>query len=319
MANKTNKVALDDTGERMIPSYHKGTVMYAEHMSRYVAAKDIIKGKVVLDIASGSGYGTKILAEHAEFVYGVDVDEPAVEYAKNNFSAPNITYKVGDGEKIPLDNASVDVVITFETIEHVKDYKKFVKEIRRVLKPDGIAIVSTPNELEFTDGNHYHLHEFEYDELRSLLASDFKYIDPYFQATWVSVAITNEENISKESTFEPLVFNYKPLEREKYLYFYLVCSNKKIEEKVPSVLALGGHYSARELTEISDLNSNNLANYKIVVDNANKEIERLNDLYTKTNNELQQAKDEINAILNSKTFKIKSKITKPFTPRHEKK
>lgn len=148
---------LENDYERMVPEYHEGKLIYAEHVTRYLAAQSVVKDKVVLDIASGSGYGTKILAESAKFVYGVDVNEAAVNYSKKKYASKNIEYLVGDGESIPLKDNSVDVVITFETIEHIKNYSKFLDEVARVLKPDGLAIVSTPNDLEFAEGNHFSL------------------------------------------------------------------------------------------------------------------------------------------------------------------
>src|SRR6185436_11181815 len=98
------KKKLENTGERMIPALHAGELMYAEHVTRYEAAAAIIKDKVVLDIASGSGYGTKMLAEHAKKVYGVDVSAEAVDYAKERFSAKNVEYRVGSGTQIPLED-----------------------------------------------------------------------------------------------------------------------------------------------------------------------------------------------------------------------
>src|SRR5581483_6067845 len=160
---------LSDTGERMIPKKHQGKLIYAEHITRYQAAAELAKGKVVLDIACGTGYGTKLLAQSAKKAYGVDIDPNAVKYAKENYSAKNTEYLVGDGESIPLDDGSVDLLVTFETIEHVRNYRKFLDEIIRVLKPDGLAIVSTPNDLEFAEGNHFHLHEFKLQELTGLL------------------------------------------------------------------------------------------------------------------------------------------------------
>lgn len=145
------KTALQDTGERMIPGFHGRTIMYAEHMTRYIAAQELSDGKVVLDIAAGSGYGTNILAQKAKKAYGVDVSPDAIKYAQENYGAKNIEFLVGDAEEIPLPDKSVDLVITFETIEHVKNYKKFLSEISRVLKEDGLAIVSTPNDEEFTE------------------------------------------------------------------------------------------------------------------------------------------------------------------------
>lgn len=245
MTSKRTK--LENDYERMVPEFHSGRLIYAEHLTRYLAAKPAIKDKIVLDIASGSGYGTKLLADSAKFVYGVDVNEVAINYSKENYSANNVEYLVGDGESIPLDDNSIDVVITFETIEHIKDYKKFLDEVDRVLKPDGLAIVSTPNDIEFAEGNHFHLHEFEYDELTMLLKKYFKNIDPYFQSTWKYVAVGTEKDLGRDTTGETL--NLTKKSRDQHLYFYLLCSKRKITEKIKHIAALGEHYSDRQLHE----------------------------------------------------------------------
>ncbi|HSW66038.1 MAG TPA: class I SAM-dependent methyltransferase [Bacillota bacterium] len=241
------KATLKNDYERMVPEFHKGTLTYAEHMTRYTCAQKIVTGKVVLDIASGSGYGTQLLAKKAKKVYGVDVDKTSVQYAAEHYGAPNIEYKVGDGEAIPLEDNSVDVVVTFETIEHIKDYRKFLSEVKRVLKPDGLAIVSTPNDLEFAEGNHFHLHEFEYRELIDLLKKDFKNIDSYYQATWKYVAVGTEQLMSSQGPVSVPTMSYSPADPKEYLYFYLVCSNRKITEKIEPMAALGEHYSDRQL------------------------------------------------------------------------
>lgn len=303
---KKNEIKLDDTGERMIPEAHKGTVMYAEHMTRYIAAQDFVKGKIVLDIASGSGYGTKILSKEAAKVYGVDVDKKSVEYSKNNFSSDNIEYLVGDGESIPLKSKTVDVVISFETIEHVKDYKKFLSEVKRVLKDDGVAIISTPNKSEFTQGNHFHLHEFEYEELENLLKKDFKYVESYLQATWVSVALAKEAVLKSEGVIPSIkTYNMKPLENEKALYFYFLCSSKEISKSIEPISAFGGHYSARELTDIQKLNDKNISDYKIVLKNLENSKLELSKNYDKVVAEL---KDELQNIKNSSAYKIACKL-----------
>lgn len=251
---KQYKTELDDTGERMVPEYHKGALIYAEHTTRYLAALPIVKGKVVLDIASGSGYGSQILATSAKKVYGVDISPEAVKYAGEHFNASNIEYLVGTGEDIPLESNSVDSVVTFETIEHIKDYKKFIDEIKRVMKADGVAIVSTPNDKEFAEGNHFHLHEFEYDELMAMLKKAFKYTQSYFQATWKYVAIGDEKMLTeKKSQVE--VLNEAPITKEEALYFYVICSDRPITEKFDYISAVGAHYSDRnELQLINEKN-----------------------------------------------------------------
>jgi ubiquinone/menaquinone biosynthesis C-methylase UbiE len=304
----TKKATLKNDYERMVPEFHKGTLTYAEHLTRYQAAQPLVKDKIVLDIASGSGYGSKLLAETATKVYGVDVDKTSVEYSRQNYGAANIEYKVGDGESIPLADNSVDVVATFETIEHIPDYGKFIKEVKRVLRPDGIAIVSTPNDLEFAEGNHFHLHEFEYSELMSLLAKDFKYIDSYYQGTWKYVAVGPKDLFGSETEVAIPTLNLAPKQDVEYLYFYLVCSNRKIEVDIAPLAALGGHYSDRQLLgEKEQL----LERIRIV----EEERESLRGYLDKANGQslgMQAERDklqkELDDLRGTKTYKIGSKL-----------
>jgi len=244
----TDTSTIDNDGERMVPEIHRPSLMYAEHVTRYLAAADLVRGKRVLDIASGSGYGGHLLARTAASVVGVDLSSDAVAYARAHYPAPNLEFRQGSAERIPLDDASVDVVTTFETIEHVEDYRGFVAEIDRVLAPGGVAVVSTPNDLEFIEGNHFHLHEFVYDELVELLAERFAHIRPYFQATWKAVAVATEDAFDREGTVDVEVHNLAPLERDQFLYFYLVCGREAADVEVPvrGLLALGAHWSDRE-------------------------------------------------------------------------
>lgn len=237
---------LQNTGERMIPEFHAGSLMYAEHLVRYKAAQNIVKGKTVLDVACGSGYGTKLLAKTSKNVIGIDIDKDTIEFAKKNYGAKNIDYLVGDCTDMPLEDASFDAVVTFETIEHIKDYNKFIKEIKRVLKPDGLVIISTPNSLEFTPGNHFHLHEFKYQELIDILKQDFNNIDSYFQSTSKYVGISPKRTIGEIGEVTQTVSNLYPLTIEQCLYFYLLCSNRKITEKIVPQGALGSLYSDKE-------------------------------------------------------------------------
>jgi SAM-dependent methyltransferase len=229
----------------MVPEFHKGGLIYAEHLTRYRSALPVVSGLIALDIACGSGYGTQVLATEAQHVYGVDVSADAVAYARAHFDAPNVEFLVGDAVSIPLPDDSVDVVVTFETIEHIEDHLGFVKEMKRVLKPGGVALVSTPNDLEFAEGNHFHLHEFEYNELMELLTSEFAFTTSLFQATWKFVAVGTEDSFVTEGPIEIPTENLAPLERDKYLYFYVVCSDRPIEREVAPVAALGAHYSDR--------------------------------------------------------------------------
>lgn len=292
------KAILENDSERMIPEFHKHSLIYAEHLTRYLVAKELIKDKVVLDIASGSGYGTKLLSEGAKKVYGVDVNEKAVAYSRQNYNSKNIEYLVGNGERIPLEDSSVDVVVTFETIEHIENYGLFIKEVKRVLKDDGIAVVSTPNDLEFAEGNHFHLHEFEYDELVKLLEKDFKYIDSYYQATSKFVAIGRDSVFNQEGKLNIPILNLSPIDASKYLYFYLICSNRKITEKIESIGAIGEHYSDREM----------MKNHVAVT----SQINSLKDAVQTLETDRVKLSRELELIRSSRSYKLAKKLAAPY-------
>lgn len=294
MINKKTKLV--DDYERMVPEFHKDKLIYAEHISRYLAAVPIVSNKVVLDVASGSGYGTKILSDSAKFVYGVDINKVAVNYSRENYGAKNIEFLVGDGESIPIDSETIDVVVTFETIEHIKDYKKFLKELVRVLKPDGIAIISTPNDLEFSEGNHFHLHEFQYEELTNLLKEYFKNLTPYFQSTWKYVAVGSEKDLS--SNIETTILNLTKKNRDQHLYFYMLASNRTITEEVKLTAALGEHYSDR-----------------LLQDKDVKYERRLSSIEAENNDleyQLRKTKLELDEIIKSRSYGVYRRLVKIY-------
>ena len=171
------------TGERMILNRMKKETEI-EHLCRYEYAMQFVGGKKVLDAACGSGYGTKMLAQKAMNVIGMDISQEAIEYAKQNYKKDNSEYFVGSVEKLPFKDNEFDVVVSFETIEHVDEriQKAFLNEIQRVLKNDGMLIMSTPNKKIYTDErtggvmSEYHIKEFYEDEFKRFLASKFKYV-----------------------------------------------------------------------------------------------------------------------------------------------
>jgi ubiquinone/menaquinone biosynthesis C-methylase UbiE len=115
-----------------------------EHFHRYFLARDLCRGKVVLDIASGEGYGSALLSQVARSVIGVEFSSDVVAHASAAYARPNLRFVVGDARAIPLQTASVDIVESFETIEHIYEQEDFLSEARRVLRPGGILVMSTP-------------------------------------------------------------------------------------------------------------------------------------------------------------------------------
>jgi ubiquinone/menaquinone biosynthesis C-methylase UbiE len=238
---------LEDTGERMIPEHHKGRNIYGAHFGRYRAGMSLLKDKVVLDIACGSGYGTHLMATVAKKVYGVDVDAGTIAYAAEHYGGKNIVYRQGDGIAIPLEDNSVDVVVSYETIEHIDDYQTFLKEVKRILRSEGLLLLSTPNDVEYAEGNHFHLHEFTYNQLKKLVGQYFKHHKDYFQTLWLSSTILPEALQTSEWETPILTTSTIALRPEQSIYFFMLCSDREISEQIEAQGVIGEHFRQRDL------------------------------------------------------------------------
>jgi len=164
-------------GERFLPEIMHGEIEL-EHLHRYRFASQFVADKEVLDIASGEGYGSALLAQFARNVIGVDVDQQAIDHARSKYGAGNLEFRVGSCAQIPLDDKSVDVVVSFETIEHHTEHEAMMVEIKRVLRPGGLLVISSPDRLTYSDKpnfrNPFHVKELYRDEFESLLGAHFK-------------------------------------------------------------------------------------------------------------------------------------------------
>lgn len=163
------------TGERLETSIFSRDAI--EHLHRYAIVTNYVFGKKVLDIACGEGYGSFLMSDKAALVYGVDIDSDSIAKAKVKYNKSNIKYKIGSTDKIPLDDSCVDVVVSFETIEHHDKHNKMMLEIKRVLKPKGLLIISTPDKLHYSDErnfkNRYHIKELYKNEFVKLVSTYF--------------------------------------------------------------------------------------------------------------------------------------------------
>jgi ubiquinone/menaquinone biosynthesis C-methylase UbiE len=168
-----NNHSIHNTAERLIPQHSDLNTFY-EHAYRYAFACKYLKGACVLDIASGEGYGTYCISKIAKNVVGVDICKESVELAKVKYG---LDYRLGDAENIPLESNSIDVVVSFETIEHIANPDKFINEVNRVLKKNGKLIISTPNKDIYhhnQESNSYHLSEMTQLEFQQCLEKFFK-------------------------------------------------------------------------------------------------------------------------------------------------
>ena len=132
------------TGERLIPG-EVDIDLLNEHMARYHFAVRLARGKRVLDAGCGAGYGSAELADVAESVTGIDIAPEAIAFARAHYERPNLSFEEASCTGLPFGDASFDLVVAFEVIEHLEDWKGFLHEVRRVLAPSGQLIVSTPN------------------------------------------------------------------------------------------------------------------------------------------------------------------------------
>jgi ubiquinone/menaquinone biosynthesis C-methylase UbiE len=235
----SDKPILEYTGERYMPEV-QGKIEL-EHFHRYIFASHFVKGKLVLDIACGEGYGSNMLAGIASHVVGVDISEEAVEHAKQQYQKPNLEFMHGSCDAIPLADSSIDVVVSFETIEHHDRHEEMLQEIKRVLKPDGILIISSPDKYEYSDKpggtNIYHVKELYRHEFDGLIAHHFQNMVSYGQRVLYGSAILRDDGPSSIYTAELTddTFVQAP-GMQRPLYLIAVASDAKIPPLPSSIL-----------------------------------------------------------------------------------
>ena len=216
------------TGERYVPDSCIDAEIRIEHTQRYMFAKEWVSGKVVLDAACGEGYGSNILSEGARKVVGLDLDANAIIHAKQKYGSDIVSFVEGSIENLPFKDNTFDVVVSFETIEHVNGeiQESFLSEIKRVLKPDGILIMSTPNKKVYTDlvkgSNPFHKKEFYFQEYKEFINKEFVNLLIYEQYPELIYMLTNEENNT---------LDLKKKEATEARYYLSVSSNVQIEKK----------------------------------------------------------------------------------------
>jgi len=168
--------------ERIVPDETEPGIV-ALHLKRYTFALPYCEGAEVLDAGCGVGYGTSVLGRVARRVLGVDRDVASVDYARGRYAAPNVEFQVGDLLALGLDDRSFDVVTSFEVLEHLRDQECFLAELARILRPDGVLVLSTPHVAQTTDrpGNPFHERELSRADFAALLARHFADVELYGQ------------------------------------------------------------------------------------------------------------------------------------------
>lgn len=176
--------------ERFDPVDHAETLMASEHRGRYAWAAQFAAGRATLDAGCGTGYGLEILARAgAAEAVGVDIDRGAVAAAQRRAERSGATAVQGDLQALDFPDDSFDLVVCFETIEHLAAPEQALAELRRVVRPGGTVIVSSPNPAVYPSGNEHHLNELRPEDLRRLVASRFETARVYLQHGWLASAI----------------------------------------------------------------------------------------------------------------------------------
>lgn len=306
---------MECTGERYMPNVDGDWT--PEHRHRYALAAMLCEGKDVLDVASGEGYGSAYLARTAKTVVGVDISEEAVSHAQTSYALPNLAYRQGSATDLAaagLAEHSFDVVVSFETIEHLHDHDAMLDSLCRVLRPGGLLIISSPDKKEYTDipdyHNEYHVRELYREEFESLLGARFPHYQIYGQRLEYGSMIIAENS----APFISFIGDADTVTATKNLahsmYLIAVASHAELPN-LPSSLwkyeielsdfAIRHKKMGKEAQEwIHVLESK--------IDEQKKNIDILNAQLHDANNILDEQKKTISDILQSKSWKI----TKPL-------
>lgn len=251
MTTPSTVPALEFTGERFTPECVRE--IWYEHWARYAFALEFARGKRVLDAACGEGFGSALLARVAREVTGLDVSAQAIAHARMRYGgSANLNYQQGDCTKLNLPDASVDLAVSIETLEHVAAQEEMVAGFARVLSDDGVFIVSSPDKRTYSDvsgfRNEFHVRELYRDELLALLRAHFPEVRLYGQkllfqsAIWAldqdgppspaGIAATTAEQAADGSTLVKSGLLYDPL------YFIAVCSRRPLGD-LPQLALFG--------------------------------------------------------------------------------
>ena len=251
------------TGERVIPGQVNDD-LWAEHVARYAFAARFSGRHRALDAGCGTGYGSVELAHVAGSVVGIDVSCEAIDYAKKHSPRANVQYLRASATRLPFRNAAFDLIAAFEVIEHLQDWADLLREARRVLTPDGLFLVSTPNRRYYAETrklegpNPYHVHEFEFAEFQAALREQF-----------ANVAILFQNRVEAFSFDRPPLdgsagvrLDSSSTDPESAHFFLGVCSNELLPALPPFVYVPRAANVLREREQHIQLLANELAQTK---------------------------------------------------------
>jgi SAM-dependent methyltransferase len=299
---------LEATGERLLPEQQRGELVHAEHLARYRLAAQLAHGKRVLDAASGEGYGTAMLAAAgAQSAVGVDVDEPTMVRARERYG---LEFVQGDVAALPFEDQSFDLIVSFETIEHVEQQERVIGELRRVLRADGHLIISTPNRDEYLMTSGFHTREFAPAQFLELLARHFEPALVLYQQNWLMSAILGEEQLPLDDGETPLALELTKVAARgagTELYTIAICG-PQLERPLRDVGVATGVYEAHQLAERLEEAERHVKAWVERAAEAERLVTAWNERTTEAERQLTQKTEKIEAIESSLSWRI----TKPL-------
>ena len=237
---------LDFTGERFTPECVRE--IWYEHWHRYAFARELARGKRVLDAACGEGYGSALLAQTAREVLGLDIADAAIAHARTRYAnLQHLSFAQGDCTALDLPAASRDLIVSFETLEHVAAQEALIAGFARTLTPDGVLIISSPDKRTYSDlsgfRNEFHVRELYRDEFLGLLAPHFPHVRLYGQKLLFQSAIWALDSVTQQGATAAATADQGGTQVEcglRYdpLYFIAVCSREPLPQ-LPEVALFG--------------------------------------------------------------------------------
>ncbi|ANB16804.1 class I SAM-dependent methyltransferase [Dokdonella koreensis] len=237
--------ALPFTGERFTPECVRE--IWYEHWHRYAFALDLVRGKRVLDAACGEGYGSNLLADAAASVVGVDLSAQAVDHARNRYgSRTNLQFVQADATALPFEDARFDVVVSFETLEHLHAQERLIEGFARVLADDGLLVISSPDKRTYSDvmgfDNEFHVRELYRDELLDLLRPHFPQLRLYGQKLLFQSALWSLDGADGDSqAWTSPSAGQAPVPGLGYapVYYVALCGRRGLPAPLPALSLFG--------------------------------------------------------------------------------
>lgn len=269
------------TGERFTPECVRE--IWYEHWHRYAFARRLAGGKRVLDAACGEGYGSALLAQVATHVIGVDIDAASIAHARARYAAqPRVQYEQADAAALPFADRAFDLVVSFETLEHLAAQEQLLAGFARVLDDDGVLVISSPDKRTYSDlagfRNEFHVRELYRDELSALLQPHFPYVRLYgqkllFQSVlWSLDAATPLLQAEVHTATDGGATISAGLDHAP-LYFVAVCAKRALPHDLPHLSLFGDREESVYAHYNHEIRKNMSAGARIV--ELEQELERL--------------------------------------------